>query len=65
MAVGASSEEVADMCFCAGGWVHDRVCIMVGKEVCVVWVRLVRRGDDEVACLVGWGNDGGDARGWG
>ena len=25
LAVNASGEEVADMCFCAIGWVHDRV----------------------------------------
>ena len=31
----------------------------------MVWVRLARRGDEEVACLVGWGHDGRDARGWG
>ena len=38
---------------------------MVGKEVCIFLVRLARRGNDEVACLVGWGNNSGDARGWG
>ena len=25
LAVDASGEEVADTCFCSGGWVHDRV----------------------------------------
>ena len=25
LAVNASVEEVADTCFCASGWVHDRV----------------------------------------
>ena len=65
LAVDASGKEVADTCFCAGGWVHDRVCKMVWKEVCMVWVRLTRRENDEVACLVGWGHDGGDVRVWG
>ena len=36
LSVDASGEEVADTCFCVSGWVHDRVCEMVGKEVCVV-----------------------------
>ena len=63
--VNACGKEVADTCFCASGWVHDRVGGMVGKEVCVVWVSLARGGDDEVACLVGWRRDVGDARGWG
>ena len=65
LAVNASSEEVADTCFCASGRVHDCVVKMLGKEVCMVWVSLVRGGDDEVACLVGWWCDCGDARGWG
>ena len=65
LAVNASGKEVADTCFCAGDWVHDRVCKMSQKEVCVVWVRLARRGNDEVACLFVWENDGGDAWGWG
>ena len=30
LAVNASGEEVADTCFCAGGWVQDRVCEVVG-----------------------------------
>ena len=64
LATDASGEEVVDTCFCAGGWFHERVFEMVRKEFCVVWVRFSRRGDDEVACLVGWGHDGGDARGW-
>ena len=38
LAVDASGEEVTDTCFCASGWVYDRVCGMVGKEICVVWV---------------------------
>ena len=45
LAVNASGEEVADTCFCASGWVHDRVGEMVGKEVCVVCVSLARRGN--------------------
>ena len=53
LAVDMSGKEVADTCFCASGWVHDRFCEMIGKEVCVVWVRLAIQGDDEVACLVG------------
>ena len=61
--VNASVEEVADTCFCVDVWVHGRVCKMLGKEVCVVWVRFVRMGNDEVACLVGWGHEGGDAQG--
>ena len=65
LAVNASGKEVADMCFCASGWVHDRVGEMVGKEVCVGWVSLASGGDDEVACLVGRGRDSGDAWGWG
>ena len=63
--VNASGEEVADMCFYASGWFHDRVGEMVGKEVCVVWVSLASGGDDEIAFLVGRGRDSGDARGWG
>ena len=51
--IDTSGKEVADTCFCASGWVHDRVCEMVGKEVCVMWVILDRRGYGEVACLVG------------
>ena len=31
LAVDASGEEVVDMCFGAGGWVHDRVCEVVGQ----------------------------------
>ena len=31
LAVDASGEEVADTCFCAGGWVYDRVCEVVGQ----------------------------------
>ena len=31
LAVDVSGEEVADTCFCASGWVDDRVCEMVGK----------------------------------
>ena len=31
LAVNASGEEFTDTCFCAGGWVHDRVGEMVGK----------------------------------
>ena len=61
LAVDASGEKVVDTCFCAGGWVHDRVFKMLGKEVCMVWVMIVRRGYDEVTYLVGWGHDGGDA----
>ena len=65
LAVNTSGEEVVDTCFCASGWVHERVGEMAGKEVCVVWVGLARGGDDKVACLVGWGRDVGDARDWG
>ena len=36
LAVNVSGKEVADTCFCDGGWVHDRFCEMAGKEVCVV-----------------------------
>ena len=63
LAANASGKEVADTCFCASGRVHDRVGEMLGKKVCVVWVSMDRGGDDEVACLVGWGRGGGDARG--
>ena len=31
LAVDASGEEVADTCFCAGGWVYDRVYKVVGQ----------------------------------
>ena len=31
LAVNASGEEVADTCFGAVGWVHDRVCEVVGQ----------------------------------
>ena len=31
LAVDASDEEVADTCFCAGGWVYDCVCEVVGQ----------------------------------
>ena len=31
LAVNASGEEVADTCFCVGGWVYDRICEVVGK----------------------------------
>ena len=65
LAVDASGEEVADTCFCAGGWVHDRVFKMLGKGFCMVWVILARGVDDKVASLVGWGRDGGDVQGWG
>ena len=64
LAINTSGEEVADTCFCAIGWVHERVFEMIGKEVCVVWFRLDRGGDGEVACMVGLGNDCGDAQGW-
>ena len=64
LAVDAYGEEVADACFCAVGWVHDRVCKMVGNKVCVVWIRLDRRGDDEVECMFGCGHDFGDLYGW-
>ena len=52
LAVNVSGEEVVDTCFCAGGWVHDRVGEMLGKEVCVVWVSLDRGGDEKVACFL-------------
>ena len=31
LAVKMSGEEVADTCLCAGGWVYDRVCKVVGQ----------------------------------
>ena len=31
LVVDASDDGVADTCFCAGGWVYDRVCEMVGQ----------------------------------
>ena len=46
LAVDASGKEVVDTCFYSGGWVHDRVCEMVGREVYVVWVTFSRTGDD-------------------